>query len=141
MVLKVDQPDNDELNRLLCTTNKVAEAFGQPSLYAKPRSHSKENRKGKRRKGISNNTGGDLKAEVTALVPNALDDLSSCFHISIGWTLTQPEPGKQGSDNLVLRGDTPIIFNVDAVKAKVGNAVSTFSLKAMTNNSRENGIL
>ena len=62
--------------------------------------------------------------------------MSSSFHISIAWTLDQPTGSMRQAVEEVMKGvDMRVGLKVLAVKAKVGNAVTSFSLTARKENN------
>lgn len=67
-------------------------------------------------------------------------DLSSCFHISVAWTLDQPSDAMRKTLEGLMEGSNMRLgFKVSTVKAKVGNAVTSWLLAARTETS--NGII
>lgn len=138
-VLQVEKPANDGLNRLLHTSNKAAEAFGKPPLYMKPRDNRTEKHVQKRRKG-SPYRNGESDGILGALHADSQDDMSSYFHISIAWTLDRPtDDMRQSFANLMEVESMRLGFKVSVIKAKVGNAVTSFLLAARKDSSK--GIL
>ena len=140
LVLQVERPADDGLNTLLHTSNAVAEAFGQPPLYAKAR----DNRTGKhvqkiREASSHHRRDSDGKRETSDA--ETQEDMSSCFHISIAWTLNHPTSEmRQGLEKLMEGKDMHLNLKVSAVKAKVGNAVTSFSFLAAKKDT-SNGII
>jgi U6 snRNA phosphodiesterase len=103
LVLKLNRPGNDELNKILAACNKCAGRYGQHLLYAK-KQRSK--------------------------VADELEDLSAAFHISIAWSLGAAED--VGEQVLVpaelldkVRG-LDICFEM--VKLKMGNTITDIKL-------------
>ena len=108
LVLKLDKPEGDELNRLLDTINNVAVRFGQPKLYDDIHPKTK-------------------KRAQTIDPPN---DFSSNFHISIAWSISAPDvTGNIGLDKAPLNG---LSINFDSIKAKIGNGVFNIPLTSET---------
>ena len=67
-------------------------------------------------------------------------DLSSCFHVSVAWTLDQPSNEMLKTLEGLMDGNNMRLgFKVSTVKAKVGNVVTSWSLAARTESS--NGII
>jgi hypothetical protein len=96
--------------------NENIERYGQPPLYASPTKKPPE----KKSRKINSVKGSD---------PDLLDS----FHISIGWTLEEPNPRsmagvKAMSKNELFQNVKRISFTVEDVKAKVGNVVTTIPL-------------
>lgn len=105
LVLHVQKPPRDDLNRLLKLSNHSLASFGQPPLY-------------ERTSQVSDAGAGQTN-----------EDYSHCFHISLAWTLTEPSSDDQkrvaSIDLQVLKG-----FNIrfDCVKTKIGNNISSIPL-------------
>ena len=94
----------------------------------------------KRRKRVLRTTDGK---KVDSIIPDpcTADDLSAYFHISIGWTIDNPEGRmKQGLEDL-KREDFGFGISVTAVKVKIGNAVTSVSLAVTEKGLPDTGIL
>lgn len=108
LVLKLSKPENDELNHLLSICNTTARQFGLPQLYtdsASPPLRLRSNTEPK------------------------LADRSEAFHISIAWTLKEPD--QQAQAYLVdLERDhlQSLMVSFSLLKLKIGNAVIDISL-------------
>ncbi|MCJ1352397.1 MAG: poly(U)-specific 3'-to-5' RNA exonuclease [Icmadophila ericetorum] len=127
LVLQLAKPAKDELNKLLQLCNRVANAFGQPTLYAagpftqpvKVSNLNGQNGPSKRgvRSSLENN--GAMHAE----------DLSDKFHISIVWRLDPPAlEAIEHLKSLDLESMQEIQVVVKAIKIKAGNTVHVFPL-------------
>ena len=94
----------------------------------------------KRRKGVVRTTDG-LKADSVIQGSHTTDDLSSCFHVSIGWTIDKPDSLlEQGLEE--LKGENLSFgISVTAVKIKIGNAVTSVSLAVRDKDHSDTGIL
>ncbi len=137
--MRLEKPTNDGLNKLLRASNAVAEAFGQPPLYTDvhPSSTSSSPLKRERR----DNNGGTLngtpqtrsneRAETSA---TSAPDISSYFHISIGWSLDGPEEEAKLEDTFKEQ-DVGGTLSIDAVKVKIGNAVTVIPLSSSLDTS------
>lgn len=127
----------NELNRLLQAANDVAEAFGQSPLYIQSES----------RLGFSTvPTGGSIKQEQKyqnakfnskfkdfPLQSNPNFDVSSNFHISIGWALNAPS--EDPCIGRKIEAASPISefqITVKALKLKIGNSITSISLLPKT---------
>jgi len=126
LVLRVQKPDSDALNKLLHISNTVVQEYGQPPLYSKPttiKSDSKPRTHSGKRRAITHNA--------VSLYAN-MEDLSSAFHISIAWTLTGPSQELLELTKSVTRRHFDAIKQiqvvVEEIKAKVGNAVTSMPL-------------
>jgi len=125
LVLRLQKPEDNSLNRLLHISNQSLAIFDQPPLYAniptiniidksvqhvpRPRSDYRHGRASK----------GPRPSK------NDLQDYSDCFHISLAWSLSQPSR----TDNQILQTlevtqlkDIKTTF--ESVKVKIGNHVS-----------------
>lgn len=140
MVLQLGRPEHDGLNKLLRLSNNVAATFGQPPLYAKSPQIWGRRHVEKRRKGVVRTTDG-LKADSVIQGSHTTDDLSSCFHVSIGWTIDKPDSLlEQGLEE--LKGENLSFgISVTAVKIKIGNAVTSVSLAVRDKDHSDTGIL
>lgn len=138
-MLQLEEPRNDGLNKLLRTSNAVAEAFGQPPVYTNVYSSSTTSFPLKR--GGRDNNGGSLdgiwqasnneRAERSAI---PTPDISSPFHISIGWSLEGPEEAIKLED-IFKEQDIGGTLSIDAVKVKIGNAVTVIPLSSSLDTS------
>ncbi|OQE36744.1 hypothetical protein PENCOP_c011G08662 [Penicillium coprophilum] len=113
LVLGVQRPNHDGLNRLLKLSNETLARFGQPPLYAT--SPTRQQQTSASIQNRSNSLSGE--------------DFSGCFHISLAWSLSEPSPKEReriaGIDLRVLR---EIQVGFDSVKAKIGNIVGSIPL-------------
>ncbi|CAG7959182.1 unnamed protein product [Penicillium salamii] len=113
LVLGVQRPTQDHLNRLLGLSNDTLSQFGQPPLYAVSHAH------GRQGQASSNNATDDVRS----------GDFSGCFHISLAWTLS--EPSSKNRDQIAgidLRALRDIQIGFDSLKAKIGNNVTSIPL-------------
>jgi hypothetical protein len=121
LVMHLDRAPQDGLNQLLRISNRVARSFGQLPLYAEPQP-SFGLPSAKRRNGPTDSASS---RKVASSISNT--DMSSSFHISIGWTRTPP------SQDLVDALDRvtelkEIKVDVRTVKAKIGNTITSIPL-------------
>jgi hypothetical protein len=137
--MQLERPANDGLNKLLRTSNAVAEAFGQPLLYTDVYPSSTTSFSLKR--GRRHNNGASLhgirqargneRAEKSAI---PTPDISSCFHISIGWSLEGP--GEEAKlEDIFKEQDIGGALSIDAVKVKIGNTVTVLPLSSSLDTS------
>ena len=136
--MAVRKPADDELNKLLHTSNAVTASFGQPPLYTgvnqnpaedapvEKRQRGKKAQVKKRDPWHANHAERDISVpEVESLK----SDLTPHFHISIGWSLNEPLGSmKEKLESLVNDRLREMTVHVDTVKVKVGNTVTTISL-------------
>ncbi|KAF2836290.1 hypothetical protein M501DRAFT_914359, partial [Patellaria atrata CBS 101060] len=123
LVLGVQKPANDELNRLLKACNKVARSFNQPELY---NSASPETmlvgRKSKKSRA---------KEEQRPLTTEDDLDRTEAFHVSLAWSLHGDRLTQIQLDDILAKMESaPEDINVRfrAVKVKIGNAISNVEL-------------
>ena len=119
LVLLLDHPKSNELNKLLGISNTLMTRFGLQTLYADNRNEKRMNAGAypsadREPEGIGDGFGPtDL----------GLHSSPSSFHISIAWTLSQP-PGK--GNKLSLDSDEPLqalMITFASLKLKMGNVV------------------
>ncbi|KAM5457662.1 poly(U)-specific 3'-to-5' RNA exonuclease [Microsporum audouinii] len=122
LVLRLNRPKNDGLNRLLRLSNTTLAHFSQPPLYENP-THRQKRKHGKQvghQHDISPYSGpGDT-------------DYTDCFHISIAWTLE--EPGARDKERLLSIDFQPhkLNFKFNNVKVKIGNQIHSEALLTST---------
>ncbi|KIW20180.1 hypothetical protein PV08_00755 [Exophiala spinifera] len=101
LVLKLSRPPNDELNKLLSACNAAARRLGLTELYAHQRKRVDED---------------GLREKLER------SDMTDAFHISIAWSLHQPE--KQAREQLhKLDGLEPPVIGFSKLKLKMGNVI------------------
>ena len=133
LVLKLMKPSQNSLNKLLQLSNTTAEAFGQATLYAEPKQPSAAaSSRGRAQRGRGLQGHGPPPLPISKY-PQGDDevqlDQSAHFHISIAWSLERPN--LELVERLESKADGElqnICFEVKAVKAKIGNAVTVFPL-------------
>ena len=141
-MLRIEPSPKSDLARLLQISNGIVEKFGQQPLYEEPRLTSSASRP----RGQDQDAPGKLDKRVTlceryqVLESGDAIDLSSRFHISIGWSLNPPPADM----NLTLKNGTgthnmTYEFHISAVKVKGGNGVTAYSLPSKVETS--NGII
>ena len=135
LVLRLERPRDDSLNRLLCISNKALGSFRQPPLYATREPEVKASAlEDRRRRGSY-----DIRSLRSEVVPgkeraNVISkqdevDFSSHFHISIGWSLGSPPAVALELARTADLGELQkVSIRFDAVKLKVGNAVTVVQL-------------
>lgn len=135
LVLRLEQPPNNCLNRLLRVSNQVFGSFGQPPLYAlsqpEVRAYPTESRRKagshRNRRVRSEDRPGSERIDMLSESPHA--DFSSHFHISIGWRLQKPsdeELERARSTDIIDLISKPIRFHT--VKLKIGNSITVIPL-------------
>lgn len=113
-------PGRTSLNRLLHLSNTSLGRFGQPPLYESAAS-SPAARQTPSPAGPEEPPAGAEHSAAT--------DCSDCFHLSLGWRLTEPsgeEMRRVASVPLGMLASLSIRFT--CVKAKIGNTVTSIGL-------------
>lgn len=135
LVFRVSKPDGDGLNKLLAVCNETAESYSQPPLYASPETRSLPSK--------SYEKVGKYRPESSSSQPKArgVEDFSAAFHFSIGWTLENPLTGsteqlKEVVGNKMSEAFGTVSIDVNAVKVKVGNVVTSISLTGKVTEGR-----
>ncbi|KAK2872160.1 hypothetical protein FQN49_002518 [Arthroderma sp. PD_2] len=113
LVLRLDRPANDNLNRLLNLSNRSLAQFNQPPLYG---NHiGIQNRKRVKQEGLKDGP------------PQSPDlgntDYTDSFHVSVAWKLE--EPSTEDKEQLLTVDLQPRKFDIkfNNIKVKVGNQI------------------
>ncbi|KAG9240076.1 U6 snRNA phosphodiesterase Usb1 [Calycina marina] len=118
LVLRVEIPKNDELNKMLHVSNTVVQQHGQSPLYIDPT--PKTTPKKKRRKTDSDG------------MFDGMQDRSNSFHFSIAWTLKTPDADLIKATGELAKSQMKdvqkIRVKVSDIKAKIGNVVTSIPL-------------
>ncbi|KAJ6128149.1 hypothetical protein N7471_009366 [Penicillium samsonianum] len=113
LVLGVQRPSHDGLNRLLKLSNDTLARFGQPPLYAASSTQGQQ-------------TSVSLRDRSSSL---SGEDFSGCFHISLAWSLSEPSlKERERIAGVDLRALREIQVGFHSVKAKIGNIVGSIPL-------------
>jgi hypothetical protein len=132
LVLSIEKPGQDELNRLLNACNEATRRCGHPGLYVGghgdgPMESNTVDDERKRRKGLQDE--------------GRIVDRSDRFHISIAWNLEEPDASWT---SLIKEIDVSkhvqsphALF--DTVKARIGNVVHNVNLKSGGTHYRTGG--
>ncbi|KAF7942132.1 hypothetical protein BELL_0019g00030 [Botrytis elliptica] len=132
LVLRVNTPESNALNKLLHVSNKVVEEFGQPPLYANSRTsvNGQQVAKGAHHSQHGKPFRGKTQQKKDAF--NGMADLSDAFHISIAWTLLPPDQELiEATERLTaneLMKVKQIQLKTEEIKAKIGNVVTNVPL-------------
>ena len=130
LVLRVNAPRTDALNRLLHVTNKVVGEHGQPPLYIKDVEGDTPWPPSKSARSSSSST--PMRGE-SSVDWDSMQDVSDSFHISIAWTLEPPSNNMLEATKSVALNQfedvRAISIRVGEVKAKVGNVVTNIRLQ------------
>ncbi|KAL1999475.1 hypothetical protein VTN02DRAFT_4454 [Thermoascus thermophilus] len=125
LVLRVQRPENDGLNRLLRVSNQSLAVFGQPPLYETPSPQPPESRETSKQRRPPR----DRKGKADQAADSAAVDRSQCFHISIAWSLDEPSPDdRERVANVDLGAVRGFRVHFGSVKAKIGNTVLNLPL-------------
>ncbi|PBP22459.1 hypothetical protein BUE80_DR006667 [Diplocarpon rosae] len=133
LVLRIPQPRDDGLNKLLFICNSTVQQFGQPPLYPKPPTEPSLTafQKEEHRRPVKNKRSRPCS---TPLKPDWSDmqDATAAFHISLAWTLEQPSRELLELTKTIprnhLRDMKQIQVQIEEIKCKVGNNVTSMSL-------------
>lgn len=132
LVLKLERPPQNGLNKLLYTSNQTVTDFGQPPLYIDLLQSSNSGQSRKRQAGYRGQSTETIVAaasgSMTGPGPSTDIDISSNFHISIGWTLSAPTQGLREGINTTGIDFQAINVEINTVKAKIGNGITAISL-------------
>lgn len=146
LVLGMEKPAQDELNRLLDACNDAAQQCGHAPLYiggkgdgpmeAKTRSDVASDKKCKRQKSVPD--------EDLAIGTGVITDRTHNYHISIAWNLEEPAPEwialAQSIDVSMFITSPQAPF--ESVKAKIGNSITNIGLDPRKASlGRRNGLL
>lgn len=141
-MLRIEHTAKNELARLLQLSNSVVEKFGQQPLYEEPRVLSSISRP----RGQDQDAPGKLDNRATTRPRSRVMesghtlDLTSKFHISIGWSLSPPPADLNSTmKNGTSMHDISYEFHISSVKVKIGNGVTAYSLPSKVETS--NGII
>ena len=135
LVLKLEKAPQNGLNKLLHISNETVTDFGQPSLYIDSLRSSVDGRSRKRQAGRSKETAAAAASSSTGRsAPSNDSDMSSSFHISIGWMLGAPMEGLGERLNTTGIDYQAMKVDVHTVKAKIGNGITAISLATKIDN-------
>ncbi|CCU76472.1 hypothetical protein BGHDH14_bgh00376 [Blumeria hordei DH14] len=133
LVLRVLEPEHNQLNKLLHISNMVVQDYGNPCLYTASSVACDDGTFNKSRALKDTDSFNPMNR---TKVQNA----SAAFHVSVAWALQAPSEGlvnftKQISPDFISTL-TDVIIPCHNIKVKTGNIVQTISLKLGYN--REN---
>lgn len=135
LVLRLEQPANNGLNRMLEVSNNVLSSFGQLPLYAVSQSQTRPSISENRSKSGSHSNRTVRNKHRTGrgrtdMVPqSARTDFSSHFHISVGWSIDKPSPEElKRATSADVSDLTNERIKFDTVKVKIGNAITAIPL-------------
>ena len=138
LVLKLERAPQNGLNKLLHLSNRTVVGFGQPSLYTDSsvngqtwRSQAVIVSRSKRAKG------GPSSSSISRSGASSDVDMSSSFHISIGWTLDAPTQDMRQKLNTTGVNFEAIKIEVNTVKVKIGNGITAVSLASKIDDSNK----
>jgi hypothetical protein len=144
LVLGIERPPADELNKLLEACNKASIGCGFPGLYTGgegdgPMEENSERAAKRKKSSIASKKASGANGPDAKVV----SDYTDYFHVSIAWNLDTP---MQESINIVRDMDLPetigsLRIPFDTVKARIGNIVHNIPISKAPPNGRETGIL
>ena len=146
LVVRAKKPPGDQLNKLLRASNQAAQTLNQPCLYVTQDSPAVPVTKNRRRSSTNKQEGSEVRSVdfeehmVKKSSSHGHEDMSDRFHISIGWTLQNPEEksgeveGDFGTQSLI-----EIDIPIETVKVKIGNGLVVLPLTCKTGET--NGIV
>lgn len=114
LILTLQNPEHNELQRLLTACNRTAEGYDLPQLYGQGQGNAV---------GLSNGSNSEVAAEGAITRPQDGDK----FHISIGWTLHEPASTEIGGSDILERLKK-LQINFDKVHLKIGSGVCSIRL-------------
>ena len=141
LVLKLEKAPQDGLNKLLHVSNQTAKEFGQPPLYTDWLQPSVDTDRPSRKRHLGNpgrskeTTRAAASGHITRPAPSSYADMSSSFHVSIGWTLDAPSQTLRERLNTTGIDFQAIKIDVNTVKAKIGNGITAIPLAVKIDNS------
>ncbi len=128
LVLQLEKAPQNGLNKLLHLSNQTVLDFGQPSLYTVLPQSSVDGHTRKRQAGNVGYSKNTTEAAVSSSMSHSgpLDDMdmSSSFHISIGWTLGAPRQDLRERLHATGVDFQGIKIDVNTVKVKIGNGIT-----------------
>jgi hypothetical protein len=126
LVLRLQEPELNGLNKLLYVSNKVVQEYDQPPLYAKVQDE-RASTKTKTKKSQHPRRGSESRMDWSGI-----QQVSDAFHISIAWTLERPSVELLAATKTIVADEfddvKKISFMVEEMKAKVGNVVTNIRL-------------
>jgi hypothetical protein len=139
LILGIEKPPNDELNKLLRACNFAAEECGHPGLYTggagdgpmeQEQDDADERPPKRRRKSSAKGETAEGETENPDMNNSASVDFTDKFHVSIAWNLIEPDPAWT---DVVLNMDVsdlvkPPVAPFEAVKVRIGNTVHSIPL-------------
>lgn len=133
LVMQLEEPAENGLNRLLRASNMAAQAFGQPWLYSEAKGAGMETNLTNLTKRPKQQGNRDVprEQEIAATERDGAErsDVSSSFHISIGWSLHKPaESMDEKLDEITDDELSGLSLEVNSIKAKIGNVITVISL-------------
>lgn len=140
LVVRVKKPPGDQLNKLLQASNLAAQTLNQPRLYVTQDSPAAPVAKNMRRSSANKQRGSKAKSvtfEEQVVEKSGSqsheEDMSDRFHISIGWTLQNPE-GKSGEvvGDVGTNSSIELEIPIETVKVKIGNGIVVLPLASIT---------
>ena len=139
LVMRLDKAPQDGLNQLLRISNGVVQSFGQPPLYADsqppPQANNTRGHKIRQKGPLKTASGSSSQASPAQMAALNHVDVSSSFHISIGWTLTAPSKSLVEKLDSASHDFKTVKIDINTVKAKIGNGITSMFLASKIDTS------
>lgn len=127
LVLRINAPGTNGLNKLLHVSNKVVQEHGQPPLYTRAADEKISSRESELVRSSSTPVRGEPRVEW-----HGMQDASDAFHISIAWALEPPSNQMLDATRSLAMDQfeevKKALLKVEDIKAKVGNVVTSIRL-------------
>ena len=141
LVLKLEKASQNGLNKLLHLSNQTAMSFGQPLLYTDSLQSSTDGQSQKRQAGNVGHSRETRRAASSSSISRSGPcndmDMSSSFHLSIGWTLSAPSQGLRERLSTTGIEFQAIRVGVNTIKVKIGNGITAIPLEMKIENSNK----
>jgi len=133
-VLQLDRPPSNGLNALLHICNQAALAFDQPQLYRPANADLQHTKIAKA--GFASQAGNRTSLKMKDPTASDIADSSNSFHVSIAWTLKEPQHKVSPQILPTWRSVQNIEVPVKCVKIKIGNTITSIPLETKRSDLR-----
>ena len=141
LVLKLERAPQNGLNKLLHVSNQTVTNFGQAPLYTNLLQDSYDGQSRKRQAANRGHSKETTRVTASSSMNHSglsTDiDMSSNFHVSIGWTLGDPTQGLNERLNTTGIDFQTLTVDVHTVKVKIGNGITAVSLATKIDSSNK----
>ena len=141
LVLKLEKAPQNGLNKLLHVSNQTVTNFGQAPLYTNMLQDSHDGQSRKRQAANRGRSKETMRVTASSSMSHSGlsndNDMSSSFHVSIGWTLG--DPTQDVNERLNTNGIDfhNLKVDVNTVKVKIGNGITAVSLALKIDSSNK----